>query len=306
MMETTRARPYWRYRHSDAVVRPRPEHLAWNGKVLRFDDPWWATHSPPCGFGCKCYIETLAERDLKKEGLTPTTGSQMPYAGNDPKTGLPLGVDKGWDYQPGARKNDLWSNLIQDKLIRWDPRLSAQAWAGMRDALLPQLTDEFAKWAKAVDPNVGGMANGERRVVGVLTPNLLDQLAQRGIVPKAADLSIEDHELQHLLRQSKQDNPKNIAMPRAEVDRLPYHLAYPDAVLWDKEAAKKGEPALLYVFTVPGETKRGKYVVRVDFPTWVKEGGIKMKRWLSTVRTGGMVETVDLKVKRYTTIEGAL
>ncbi|MFZ1326805.1 MAG: hypothetical protein WAT67_12445, partial [Candidatus Contendobacter sp.] len=26
-------RPYWRYRHNDAVVHPREEHLAWDGKM---------------------------------------------------------------------------------------------------------------------------------------------------------------------------------------------------------------------------------------------------------------------------------
>jgi hypothetical protein len=176
----------------------------------------------------------------------------------------------------------------------------------MRDALLPQLTAEFKDWIKAVDPNAGGKAKGERRVVGVLTPNLLSGLAQRGIVPKAADLSIEDHELQHLLRQHKQNNPKNIAVPRSEVERLPEHLACPDAVLWDAGAAKRGESALLYVFTVPGETKRGKYVVRVDFPTWVKEDGAKMKRWLNTVRTGGMVPLRNLQGPLLDVLEGTL
>jgi hypothetical protein len=298
MKEVAKSRPWWRYRHSPASRVPRAEHLAWDGKVLRHDDPWWSAHTPPNGFGCKCYIETLADRDLKRMGIEPLTGPQMPYPDS--------GVDKGWDYQPGARENDLWSNLIRDKLIRWDPRLSAQTWEKTRDVLLPDLMAEFAAWLQTVDPNIGGKANGERRVVGVLTPTLLEALAQRGILPKAADLSIEDHELQHLLRQHKQNNPKNIALPRAEVERLPEHLAHPDAVLWDEEAAKKGEPALLYVFTIPGEEKRGKYVVRVDFPTWVKEDGMKMKRWLNTVRTGGMLETVDLKVPRYRPIEGAL
>ena len=43
-------RPYWRYRHNDAVTHPRPAHVAWDGKVLRHDDPWWSAHYPPNGF----------------------------------------------------------------------------------------------------------------------------------------------------------------------------------------------------------------------------------------------------------------
>ena len=93
---------YWRYRHSPASVEPRPEHVAWDGIILRHDDPWWTTHYPPGGFGCKCYVETLAERDLKKQGLAVTDKEQILFNGKDPKTGLPLGIDKGWDYQPGA------------------------------------------------------------------------------------------------------------------------------------------------------------------------------------------------------------
>jgi uncharacterized protein with gpF-like domain len=43
--------PYWQYLHSDSVVTPRPDHLAWHGLVLRYDDPWWQTHFPPNGWG---------------------------------------------------------------------------------------------------------------------------------------------------------------------------------------------------------------------------------------------------------------
>ena len=102
MKAVAETRPYWRYRHSPASTDPRPEHLAWDGLILKHDDPFWAAHTPPNGFGCKCYIETLAERDLKKHGLEVTPQDKIPYNANDAKTGLPQGVDKGWDYQPGA------------------------------------------------------------------------------------------------------------------------------------------------------------------------------------------------------------
>lgn len=68
MQAVAEHRPYWRYRHSLASVVPRDEHIAWDGMILRHDDPWWGAHSPPNGFGCKCYVETLAERDLQKQG----------------------------------------------------------------------------------------------------------------------------------------------------------------------------------------------------------------------------------------------
>ena len=52
MQEVAERRPYWRYRHSPASVVPRAEHLAWDGMILRHDDPWWGGHSPPNGFNC--------------------------------------------------------------------------------------------------------------------------------------------------------------------------------------------------------------------------------------------------------------
>ena len=52
-----RVMPYWRYRHSDAVMHPRPLHLSWNNLVLLADDSWWLTHFGPNGWGCQCTVE---------------------------------------------------------------------------------------------------------------------------------------------------------------------------------------------------------------------------------------------------------
>lgn len=43
-------RPYWRWRHADTVAHPRPLHVAWDGKILRYDNPWWQAHWPPAGW----------------------------------------------------------------------------------------------------------------------------------------------------------------------------------------------------------------------------------------------------------------
>jgi len=113
MKAVTETRPYWRYRHSPASVEPRPEHLAWDGLILRHDDPWWSTHSPPGGFGCKCYVETLAERDMKKGDLQVTDKAAIPFPHS--------GIDKGWDYQPGASTAPL-VDIIKAKALNWDPQ----------------------------------------------------------------------------------------------------------------------------------------------------------------------------------------
>lgn len=46
-----RTAPYVMY---SAILdgRTRAAHAAWNGKILRHDDPWWKSHTPPNGWNC--------------------------------------------------------------------------------------------------------------------------------------------------------------------------------------------------------------------------------------------------------------
>lgn len=161
MKAVAAARPYWRYRHSDASVIPRPAHVAWDGTILRHDDPWWAVHTPPSGFGCKCYVETLSERELKKQGLKLTDEADIPFNGTvkgvDPKTGeeftRPEGVDKGWDYQPGKSYAD---DLARLKRIQEEKERALRAPKPKSTADLFHL-DDFEQIGPQSGSNPGGL-----------------------------------------------------------------------------------------------------------------------------------------------------
>ena len=56
--------PLWRYVHADWVTTPRPQHQAWDGLILPKDDPWWNTHFPPNGWGCKCSVQGIWPDEL--------------------------------------------------------------------------------------------------------------------------------------------------------------------------------------------------------------------------------------------------
>jgi len=57
--------PYLMYRTGPSV-KHRKEHESWDGLILPKDDPWWDSHFPPNGWGCKCYTRAVSESRLKK------------------------------------------------------------------------------------------------------------------------------------------------------------------------------------------------------------------------------------------------
>ncbi len=116
MMENVEDRPYWQY---VAVLdsKTRPAHRALNGKVFRYDDPFWKAFYPPNGWNCRCRVRALSAQNLKDRGLEVSSGADylreeevlISKAGDkakvtvytDPKTGRDIHPDAGWSYNPG-------------------------------------------------------------------------------------------------------------------------------------------------------------------------------------------------------------
>jgi len=107
--------PFWVYRHGGSV-EPRIIHLGWDGLVLPPDHPFWATHAPPNGWGCSCYVVGARSfRGAARLGGVP--GKPLPdgWQRLDPKTGAPVGIDRGWAYAPGASAVDDIVAMIREK-----------------------------------------------------------------------------------------------------------------------------------------------------------------------------------------------
>jgi hypothetical protein len=221
-------RPFWRYRHSDAVAHPRPMHLAWNNLVLHADDPWWHTHYPPNGWGCQCTVEALNARDLKRMGkdgpdTAPAIDMQQLVVGkNGPHPRVvetPAGVDPGFGYAPGrsafeAGQRPLppvpgtpprlpaltaspsFARLTQDTLAK-ATKLPALAGAELLAELIqqPRVAPALASNFTALQLLVigGGLlaaTNPPRddTVVGALSPDLVRSLATTGTTPATAPI----------------------------------------------------------------------------------------------------------------------
>lgn len=131
------ARPYLRYLASRSA-HPREEHIRWYNLVLPYDHPFWETHTPRNGWGCKCGVTTVSERELAElqaefeDSGTPirTKAPKLEtYDYVNRKTGeiskVPKGIDPGWDYNPGKAA---WGKQLSQKAMSEYQGMKADAW----------------------------------------------------------------------------------------------------------------------------------------------------------------------------------
>lgn len=122
-MAVAHKRPYWMY---DAIMDSltRPAHRAVDGKVFRYDHPFWDTWYPPNGFRCRCGYITLSEREVRRDGLIPETedptGTLVKPKTPDGKE-MParlLMPDPGFAHHPGKA---VWGGVVDKAAERVFP-----------------------------------------------------------------------------------------------------------------------------------------------------------------------------------------
>jgi SPP1 gp7 family putative phage head morphogenesis protein len=121
MIENVDNRPYWQY---DSVMdaRTRPEHALLNGKIFRYDDPFWNSFYPPNDWRCRCSVRALTPDQVKNKtvesGKLSYKNEKLNKKSNksvkvgvytDPKTGKSVSPKPEWSYHVGktAYKPDL-------------------------------------------------------------------------------------------------------------------------------------------------------------------------------------------------------
>lgn len=261
-----KARPYLRYKHSDAVEHPRPIHQSWNNKIWHIDDPVWKVLYPQNGWGCQCYVEALNERDLKRVGKTgPDPSPELKWVdavvGQRSASGPRLvrtveGVDPGFAYGPGqsldgwptGRGGPVTPPSLQRSLERNTQDLlqkSAQLPAPVASKLVDQalavprvrdaLQAGYAEFQAAA--MIAGEAQAQSYVVGALRPELVPALARADVAPSTAAIAMSDASILRVLRSSTVT-----AVAPEQLAQLPLLLRDSVAVLLDRTARQ-----LLYV-----------------------------------------------------------
>jgi uncharacterized protein with gpF-like domain len=112
---------YLVYRHGDSRV-PRPIHLSWDGTTLPADHPWWNTHYVPNGWGCKCKVFAADREEFQAAG----TKGRAPASPIDPKTGEPVGIDKGWGYNVGKAYMEQTHDILMAAVSRLPKDMAAK------------------------------------------------------------------------------------------------------------------------------------------------------------------------------------
>lgn len=131
MMDNIDNRPYWQY-SAVGDQRTRPAHLSLNGRIYRYDDPFWTTFYPPNGFNCRCTVIPLSQGDLTRKGikevprsehlLTPVQRPLDKKGNTETTTGIKLpdgrilATDKGFDYNVGRLSYKPNLDLYPEKL----------------------------------------------------------------------------------------------------------------------------------------------------------------------------------------------
>ena len=108
--------PYLKYIPSDAG-EPRESHKPFYNMVLPVDDPFWQTHFPPNGWGCRCNVRALTRRQAEKEHISESPQLKDVEHINT-RTGevehYPEGVDPSFAHNPGDRLGALLK-MAQEK-----------------------------------------------------------------------------------------------------------------------------------------------------------------------------------------------
>lgn len=298
---TKASRPFLRY---VAILdgRTRPAHRARHNVCLPVDDPFWDSWGPPCGWNCRCTLQSLSQRDVDRMRdelrFKPPPDTLKPFVNS--RTGeivrVPEGIDPGWGHNPG--KAGWQASAIADKLAAAPPGLAAAATA---DPAWPAraLADEFAAWFDQAA--AGGRVDRSMWTVGAIDQRTLDALAHRDAVPQSGAITITQQAASHLVRDAK--TAAGRAVPADFLRRLPETLSTAKAVLRDQ---RDGD--LLYVFDVPDDERAGKVVVRIDYASRSRPpGGNRRTVVTNAIRSAGLVDAAELgQANLYEILSGSL
>lgn len=270
--------PYWKYHHMDGVAHPRPQHVSWNGLVLPNDHEFWATHYPPNGWMCHCWVTAVGQGEYEAAEKAGKVEPPDGWQNINPKTGAPFGIDKGFDYAPGATKAQDLRDFVAGKLSKLPAQIGADLWGDIESVAFDDMAAAYRDWLVAIGTDE--TAKSLTPIVGVVDSDVLDALATADLpLPSTAEIAINSGIINgpKAIRHSSSGN----AMTDLAWEQLPELLREPVAVLYDTASGK-----LLYVLSGIND-RVPQVVVQFDY---AKRGAT-----MNMIVSGYQVFPIDLK-----------
>ncbi|WP_178860806.1 phage head morphogenesis protein [Thiomicrorhabdus cannonii] len=240
----------------------REEHVQWSRIILPIDHPFWSTHYPPNGWGCKCRVRQISEAEAQRlGGVTADPHIQYREWVNE-RTGeilqVPQGIDPGWDYNPGIAR----LKSLDEHLYRKSPGL-------VKRTLQSDIrTNHYESWVGKVLADQ--LTKGRSITVGVMEAGVMSWLVKQSLSPKTGLIELEDRLL--VGKKARRHIDHGNALNEATWAILPLLMQKPERTLWDTQ-----NKTMLYLIT----TKQG--LVKVA----IKPDG--------TIATAYVVETKDVE-----------
>lgn len=137
IQRTKRALPYLQYNLGPSIEH-REEHEARAGLVLPADHPSWDTWYPPNGWGCKCWVRQLTRAEGEDLGVDADAPPSPTREVRNKRTGevrqVPLGIDPGWERNPGKLRVEAVEQLLDEKLVAAGPMVRKVALRHIADS----------------------------------------------------------------------------------------------------------------------------------------------------------------------------
>lgn len=205
IQETKTAFPFLQY-VTAGDSRVRKQHADWDDTVLPVDHPWWNTHLPANGYGCRCSVRALSQRDIDRKGLTVSEAPEIKLVDRiNTRTGevynpTPEGIDVGFDYNVGKAwmsEDSIGRTLIESppSVKRLFPEVSKQLSKPLQtqfDTHLKRIQDDLEPTRKQI-------------AVGYLHPDAIAAIPNLS----TATISIDNNTLRALHRIAKETDEAN-------------------------------------------------------------------------------------------------
>ncbi len=169
--------PYLKYMPSLSANK-RDEHKQYYGIVRPVDDPIWQSIFPKNGYGCRCWVKQLTQRQAEKEGISDPVDLEMETVEN-PRTGEKMITPKGVHFNFNHNHDRL------SALLKLAEEKHGTAFGNrLHQSVEGQIIDEFSKILSPeqyFDKMTKGIVNASIKKYFENNPQIIEQARKIGL-----------------------------------------------------------------------------------------------------------------------------